>query len=81
MLVTLPRYQAKLVFLDPPYDQEREYAAAFKALSETPPPVVVAQHSVRFALAKTYGPLHEVRQARQGENVLSFFEPALDFTV
>ena len=41
----------EIVFLDPPYDQEREYAAALEQLAENPPRLTIVQHSVRFATA------------------------------
>ncbi len=75
VLLTLPQYRAELVFLDPPYDREREYTPALEALAEAAPRLVVAQHSVRFALGERFGALQQVRRVRQGDNVLSFFEP------
>jgi 16S rRNA (guanine(966)-N(2))-methyltransferase RsmD len=75
VLLTLPRHKAEIVFLDPPYSQEREYAAALETLAEAPPALVVAQHSVRFALADVYGPLARIRIVRQGDNALSFYTP------
>jgi len=73
VLLTLPRHKAEIVFLDPPYSLEREYAAALEALAEAPPELVVVQHSVRFAPADTYGALARIRIVRQGDNALSFF--------
>jgi 16S rRNA (guanine(966)-N(2))-methyltransferase RsmD len=70
--ITLPRCRADLVFLDPPYDREDEYAKALEALVEAPPALVIVQHSVRFEPAA--GALREVRRVKQGDNVLSFFE-------
>jgi 16S rRNA (guanine(966)-N(2))-methyltransferase RsmD len=75
VLLTLPRHQAGIVFLDPPYSLEGEYAAALEALAEAPPELVVAQHSVRFALEEAYGPLARTRVVRQGDNALSFYAP------
>jgi 16S rRNA (guanine(966)-N(2))-methyltransferase RsmD len=75
VLLTLSQHRADIVFLDPPYDQEREYAAALDALSAAPPSQVVAQHSVRMKLAESYVPLRAVRIVRQGDNALTFFEP------
>jgi 16S rRNA (guanine(966)-N(2))-methyltransferase RsmD len=75
VLLTLPRHKAGIVFLDPPYSKEREYAAALETLAETPPALVVAQHSIRFAPADTCGPLARVRIVRQGDNALSFYAP------
>ena len=75
VLLTLPLHPSDLVFLDPPYEKEREYAAALEALSETPPALVVVQHSVRMKLAERYGCLRAARTVKQGDNVLSFFEP------
>lgn len=73
VLLTLPKWTASIVFLDPPYDQEREYAAALEILGERPPELTIAQHSVRFAMAEEYGPLRRTRVVRQGDNALSFF--------
>lgn len=69
----LTRHPAEIIFLDPPYELEREYAAALNALSENPPPLVVVQHSVRFAPAETYGALSRTRIVKQGDNALSFY--------
>lgn len=74
VLLTMPQCRADLVFLDPPYDKEREYAAALEALSETPPALLVVQHSVRMKLPEGTTTLHAVRTVRQGDNVLTFFE-------
>jgi 16S rRNA (guanine(966)-N(2))-methyltransferase RsmD len=68
--------KADIVFIDPPYSKEREYQASLDALEAEPPGLVIAQHSVRFALPERYGLLQRTRQLRQGENVLSFFRPA-----
>jgi 16S rRNA G966 N2-methylase RsmD len=73
VLVTIPRRAAGIVFLDPPYDLEREYIAALELLAEEPPALVVAQHPVRLALAEAYGSLACTRTVRQGDNALSFF--------
>ena len=73
--VTLPQCRADLVFLDPPYDREDEYAEALEALADAPPPLVIVQHSVRFEPGARHGPLREARRVRQGDNALSFFEP------
>ena len=61
------------MFLDPPYDLEREYAAALELLARAPPALAVVQHSVRLALAESYGALRRTRMVRQGDNALSFF--------
>jgi len=44
VLVTLERCPAGIVFLDPPYDQADEYAAALDLLGEKPPDLTIAQH-------------------------------------
>jgi 16S rRNA (guanine(966)-N(2))-methyltransferase RsmD len=75
VLTAIARTAAGIVFLDPPYDLEREYAAALGTLSDAPPDLVVVQHSVRLALADAYGPLQRTRRVRQGDNALSFFTP------
>jgi 16S rRNA (guanine(966)-N(2))-methyltransferase RsmD len=74
VLRALPNHPADIVFLDPPYEQAREYAAALSALSETSASLVIAQHSRFLPPAEEYGALWRVRHLRQGDNVLSFFE-------
>jgi 16S rRNA (guanine(966)-N(2))-methyltransferase RsmD len=73
VLITMARRAAGIVFLDPPYDLEREYVAALELLAEAPPALVVAQHSVRLALADAYGDLRRTRTVKHGDNALSFF--------
>jgi len=75
-VAVLPRREAGIVFLDPPYDLTVEYDAALRALGERPPLLVIAQHPVRLALKEEYGHLRRVRLLKQGDNALSFFEPA-----
>jgi len=75
-LIRLAHYSADIVFLDPPYDVEREYAAVLRLLGEAPAPLVVAQHPARFELEREYGALGRFRVLRQGDNALSFFQPA-----
>jgi 16S rRNA G966 N2-methylase RsmD len=74
-LLTLPRHRADIVFIDPPYESEREYPAALELLAEeqAPPQLTVAQHSVRLALADAYGKLRRQRVVKQGDNALSFY--------
>lgn len=67
---------ADIVFLDPPYRMESQYSAALAALATNPPALVIAQHDVRLKPEAAYGQLRRVRELRQGDNVLSFFERA-----
>jgi 16S rRNA (guanine966-N2)-methyltransferase len=66
-------YQADIVFLDPPYEQETEYVSALNTLDENPPSIVIVQHSVRFSPAECYGSVHKIRTLKQGDNVLTFY--------
>lgn len=61
---------ADIVFLDPPYTEPGEYAAA---LAQANAPLVVAQHSSKLALDDVYGPLTRYRIVKQGDNSLSFY--------
>lgn len=67
-----------VVFLDPPYVEAREYAATLGALGSGGPVasggLVVAEHASRDTLAPSYGRLRRVRELRQGDAGLSFFE-------
>jgi 16S rRNA (guanine(966)-N(2))-methyltransferase RsmD len=73
VLLTLPKHPADIVFLDPPYELEREYAAVLEALSAAPPALIVVQHSIRQALGDVYGVLRRTRIVKQGDNALSFY--------
>jgi 16S rRNA (guanine(966)-N(2))-methyltransferase RsmD len=68
----LPNYRADIVFLDPPYELEGEYAEALNLLSGAP--LVIAQHAARLRLAPAYGRFAHTRTVRHGDNALSFFE-------
>ena len=72
-LSALALHKADIVFLDPPYDREGEYAPALKLLGENPPQVVIAQHSVRLVLEDVYGELKRSRIVKQGDNALSIY--------
>lgn len=76
-LQVLARHPADIVFLDPPYDRPKEYDEALTILSEQQPlpSLVIAQHAIQQRIKDEYGALHKVRQVRQGDNVLTFFEP------
>lgn len=73
VLLTLPRYPADIVFLDPPYNLDREYATTLEALAAAPPPLVVIQHSIRLELPDASGSLLRARIIKQGDNALSFY--------
>jgi 16S rRNA (guanine(966)-N(2))-methyltransferase RsmD len=73
VLLTLPKHHADIVFLDPPYELEREYAALLDILAETAPGLTVVQHSIRQALGDVYGLLRRTRIVKQGDNALSFY--------
>jgi 16S rRNA (guanine966-N2)-methyltransferase len=72
----LPRVEGDLFFLGPPYALAEEYENTLRALGETPPELVVAQHAKAHTLAEAYSGLRRVRLLRQGSNSLSFYEPA-----
>jgi 16S rRNA G966 N2-methylase RsmD len=71
----LGEIEANIVFVDPPYAEEREYSAALRALGEKPPGLAVLQHSIRYAAAERSGALVRGRVVRQGDNALSFYRP------
>ena len=66
-------YKAGIVFLDPPYDRESEYAKLLQLLGERPPELVIAQHPVRLELPDFYGSLRRTRVVKQGDNALRFY--------
>lgn len=70
----LERLAADIVFLDPPYELEREYGLVLETLGERKNMLVVAQHASRFSLADEYGAMKRTRILKQGDNSLSFYE-------
>lgn len=73
----ITKFEADIVFLDPPYPREKEYTLCLEALGEQPPPLVIVQHASRFTrhLKDSYGKLRRVRILSQGDNSLSFYAP------
>ncbi len=69
----LAQYRADIVFLDPPYPLEGEYAAALRVLGETMTTLVLVQHSKRFQPREEYGALRRTRTLVHSENVVSFY--------
>ncbi len=71
-----------LVFLDPPYAAEKEYAMAMNLLGASPvvspTSVVIAEHRKSFELAETFGNLQRYRVLKQGDAVLSFFRAKIE---
>ncbi len=64
-------YPADILFLDPPYPLEKEYAMCLEnAICHK---LVIAQHASKFKIADAYGKLQRYRTVRQGDNTLSFF--------
>lgn len=74
----LPRHHADIVFVDPPYALEKEYASTLAVLAADPPELVIVQHPRQLELGEHYGPLDRTRIVRQGDNVLSFYRPVQD---
>jgi 16S rRNA (guanine(966)-N(2))-methyltransferase RsmD len=69
-----------LVYLDPPYEAEAEYAGTLNFLGSArgratlaPDGIVIAEHSSKAALAGRYGALEHTRLLKQGDAALSFF--------
>ncbi|HVW08325.1 MAG TPA: 16S rRNA (guanine(966)-N(2))-methyltransferase RsmD [Bryobacteraceae bacterium] len=74
----LASIKADIVFLDPPYPLESEYAAAMEVLAANPPALTIAQHSVRYELPEKFDSLERTRVVKQGDNALSFYAAATD---
>jgi 16S rRNA (guanine(966)-N(2))-methyltransferase RsmD len=73
----ITKFEAGIVFLDPPYPREAEYGRCLEFLGAAPRPLVVVQHASKFThhLKARYGALQRVRILSQGDNSLSFYEP------
>jgi 16S rRNA (guanine966-N2)-methyltransferase len=69
-----------LVYIDPPYEAEAEYAGTLNFLGSArgrgtlaPDALVIAEHSSKAKLATRYGALEHTRLVKQGDAALSFF--------
>jgi 16S rRNA (guanine966-N2)-methyltransferase len=71
VLSILPKIEAHIVFLDPPYALGKEYGLALEMLRSG---LAIVQHDRRMKLEKSYGSLQYMRELKQGDNVLSFYE-------
>jgi 16S rRNA G966 N2-methylase RsmD len=72
-----------LVYLDPPWEAEAEYAKTMELLGIArgramlaPGALVVAEHSSKAQLAERYGELAQTRTLKQGDASLSFYAVA-----
>ena len=69
-----------LVYVDPPYEAEAEYAGSLNFLGSArgrqvlaSDALVIAEHSSKAKLATRYGALEHTRLVKQGDAALSFF--------
>jgi 16S rRNA (guanine(966)-N(2))-methyltransferase RsmD len=67
---------ADIVFLDPPYSLSQEYENTLAAMADRTADLVIVQHDLRIKLAESYGPLHQTRVLKQGDNCLTFYSRA-----
>jgi 16S rRNA (guanine(966)-N(2))-methyltransferase RsmD len=75
-----PSERLDLVYLDPPWEAEAEYANTLHLLGSVrgrtilaPAALVVAEHSSKTKLATSYGELSQTRTLKQGDAALSFY--------
>ena len=74
-----------MVYLDPPWEAEAEYAKTLHLLGSArglailaPGALVVAEHSSKSPLAERYGDLVQTRTRKQGDAALSFYAVATE---
>jgi 16S rRNA G966 N2-methylase RsmD len=75
------RSRWSVVFLDPPYAADNDYAATLSGIGHdadsllTQDGIVIAEHSRKMVqpLAESYGPLKRYRVLEQGDAGLSFY--------
>ncbi len=64
-----------IVFVDPPYELDKEYEAALEALGGGESRLILVQHDKRRVLPERSGRFRQQRVLRQGDNCVSFYEP------
>ena len=77
----LPRIEADIWFLGPPYAAHDEYHKTLAALAAKGAKLAIAQHAAKFEPREAYGELKKVRVVKAGSNALSFYrreEPEAD---
>lgn len=74
----LPRHPADIVFVDPPYEKQKEYALALAILGEAATSLAIFQHHHRHVLPESAGVLTRTRVLTHGDNSLSFYAPVRD---
>jgi 16S rRNA (guanine966-N2)-methyltransferase len=74
-----------LVYIDPPWEAEAEYASTLQLLGSArgravlaPNALVVAEHNSKAQLAGRYGELVQTRTMKQGDAALSFYAVTTD---
>jgi 16S rRNA (guanine(966)-N(2))-methyltransferase RsmD len=79
--------RADIIFLDPPYESEAEYARTLELLGSKRGQAlladdarVIVEHRAKDELAERYGGLECVRRLKQGDAALSFYaiKPSVD---
>jgi 16S rRNA (guanine966-N2)-methyltransferase len=69
-----------LIFLDPPYANERDYHSVLHALEASSlisdSSIVIAEHRKTFSLPAAIGRLQQFRNLKQGDAALSFYRPS-----
>jgi 16S rRNA (guanine966-N2)-methyltransferase len=80
VVTLIGNYHPDIAFIDPPYDDTKQYTAALLTLATTRSSLVLAQHSSRLPLAERYATLSRTRVLKQGDNLISFYEPADNIT-
>jgi 16S rRNA (guanine966-N2)-methyltransferase len=68
-----------VVFLDPPYEEIREYHHTLRQLARgsllRPESMVIVEHSKHVALEENYLALHRTRLLKHGDAQLAFYRP------
>ncbi|MDR3677753.1 MAG: 16S rRNA (guanine(966)-N(2))-methyltransferase RsmD [Acidobacteriota bacterium] len=71
-----------VIFLDPPYEEIREYHHTMRQLARgpllLPSSIVVVEHSKHVKLEENYLTLHQTRLLRHGDAQLAFYRPAAE---
>jgi 16S rRNA (guanine(966)-N(2))-methyltransferase RsmD len=69
----LPRINADIWFVGPPYADQEAYVSTLAALAEKGAKLVIAQHAKRHELPPAFGALTAFRTVRIGSSALTFY--------
>lgn len=75
--MNLPRHGGDIIFIDPPYSEDKQYDLSLEVAATLAPRLLLVQHDAKRQLPERCGGMSRVRVLRQGDNSITFYRPAI----